>query len=258
MVVLAVVQGATEFLPISSSAHLVAVSEVFLGGHAVGIDIALHAATLAAVLLYFREDVIKLTKALFLKEKSGDKSLAWALIVAILPIVIVGVFAYEILTSLRMVPIVAITLIASGALLIVADYGIHHRWLKVEMPLWRKGLSIGLLQVLAILPGVSRSGITIAGGRLVGLSRKEASRFSFLLAIPVIIGALVLLLVKSPTEVSSFGDASVGTVFLGAIIAFAVAYAVIQAFLKLIDRIGFMPFFIYQIIAGVTLLITAA
>ena len=256
VVMLAVVQGVTEFLPISSSAHVIIVSETFLSGHPAGFDILLHAATFMAVVLYFRKDISRLVQGLFSGTKNADKSLAYALLVATLPIMVAGVFVYEVFESLRMVSVAAVALIVSGSLLIIADYGIHHRWLKIDMPLWRKGLSVGLLQILAILPGVSRSGITIAGGRLFGFSRKEASRFSFLLAIPVIAGALVLLLLKTPLTADSFAGVDFGVVFVGMVVGFGSAYAVIHLFLKLIDRVGFMPFFMYQVLLGLVLLFT--
>lgn len=255
MIVLAVVQGITEFLPISSSAHLVAVSEIFWGdGHPASFDIILHMATLGAVILYFAKDIRRLIPAFFSEEDSKDRTLAHALVLATLPIMVAGVFIYQIFASLRSIPIVATALIASGFLLIIADYSMQKKWFNTNISIRRKGFSIGLLQILALLPGVSRSGITIAGGRLLGFSRKEASRFSFLLAIPVITGALILLLIKTPPAADSFNGASVDTLIIGIITAFGVGYAAIHLFLKLVERVGFLPFFIYQVVLGAVLL----
>ena len=231
MFVLAVVQGVTEFLPISSSAHLIVVSEFFWGvGHPVSFDIVLHAATLGAVVLYFAKDIRQLTIAFFSRQNSKDRAFAHALVLAALPIIFVGTFLYQTFASLRTISMVATALIVSGLLLVVADYSIQKRWIRANIPLQRKGFAIGLLQVLALVPGVSRSGITIAGGRLLGFSRKEASRFSFLLAIPIIAGALVLLLIQTPLTMFSFGETNIGVLLLGVVTAFIVAYTVIHLF----------------------------
>ena len=255
MLVLAVVQGVTEFLPVSSSAHLVIVSEVFWGNsHPASFDIILHAATLGAVIVYFAKDIQRLCIAFFSKKDSKDQKMAHALMLATLPIMVAGVFIYDVFASLRMLPLVATALIGSGFLLVVADYGMRKKWIRVNIPLLRKGFGIGLVQVLALIPGVSRSGITIAGGRILGFSREEASRFSFLLSIPVIAGALALLLLQTPLTTTSFGHTSIGVVLFGVLIAFCIALLTIHLFLKLIERIGFIPFFIYQIILGALLL----
>ena len=195
---LAVMQGVTEFLPISSSAHLVLLGEVFGGGQGAGITIVLHGATLVAVMYYFRRDLCRLLRALFSRKASKDRETVGAVILATLPIALAGFFIYPVFSLLQTVPIVAGALVLSGSLLILADYSIQKKWVEMEVPLWRKGISIGLMQVFALIPGVSRSGITIAGGRLFGFSRREAVRFSFLLAIPTIAGALALLLVQTP------------------------------------------------------------
>ena len=256
MVVLAVVQGVTEFIPVSSSAHLVVVSEIFWkNSHPVSFDIVLHMATLGAVIVYFAKDIRRLFIAFFSKGDSEDRRMAHALVLATLPIMIAGVFVYEVFASLRTLPMVATALIGSGFLLVVADYSIRKKLVRTDIPLLRRGFGIGLLQILALLPGVSRSGITIAGGRLLGFSRKEASRFSFLLAIPVITGALVLLWLRTSLTMSSFGGAGFGTVVLGVLVAFGVAIVAIHLFLKLVERIGFVPFFIYQVALGTALLI---
>ena len=256
IIILAVVQGATEFLPVSSSAHLVLFGEMF--GHPIShpaISIVLHSATLVAIIVYFRQDIYRLMSACFSRTPSRNRSLAYAVALGTLPIACIGFFAYPIFSLLQAIPIVAIALIVSGSLLILADYYTKEKWLKTRTSLWQKGIGIGLLQVFAILPGVSRSGITIAGGRLFGLSRKGAVKFSFLLAIPTIIGALVLIFLRTSITASLFNEIGLTTLLIGACVAGGVAYTTIHFFLKLVERIGFLPFFGYQIALGITLLL---
>lgn len=251
---LAVTQGVTEFLPISSSAHLVLLSEVFGGEQGTGITIVLHGATLVAVLCYFRRDLCRLLRALLSRRASKDREMVGAVILATLPVAVAGFFIYPMFSLLQTVPIVAGALVLSGSLLILADYSVQKKWVKMEIPLWRKGVGIGLMQVFALIPGVSRSGITIAGGRLLGFSRREAVRFSFLLAIPTIAGALVLLLAQTPLAAVSFDGIEGGMLALAAAVAGGVGYATIHLFVRLVERVGFLPFFCYQVALGATLL----
>ena len=254
--ILAVVQGLTEFLPVSSSAHLVLFSDL-LGGDEqdLGIAIVLHAATLVVSLVYFRKDIVRLMRSLFSHSASAGRSELYAVLLGTLPVAIVGFFVYPIFSSVQTVLVVSIALIVSGSLLIFADYAVRKGWKGgVGVPMWRKGLSIGILQIFALLPGVSRSGVTIAGGRLFGFSRQRAARFSFLLAIPAIAGALLLLLVQSPLTALSFGGVGVGVLLLAACISGSIAYAAIHFFLRFIERVGFVPFFGYQVLLGVVLL----
>lgn len=256
MVTLAVVQGVTEFLPVSSSAHLIIVSEIFGGTrHAVSFDIMLHGATLGAVVVYFAKDIQRMARALVAKEDTEDRRISRALVLATMFIAIAGFFMYEIFSEIRSTSIVATALIVSGTLLIIADYSVQ-KGVTHPVPIWRRGIGVGLAQVCALIPGVSRSGITIAAGRALGFSRKEASRFSFILAIPVISGALVVLLGKVVSGSVSFDGVSAGTLTLGMGIAFVVGCLAIHLFLKIIERIGFFPFFLYQVAVGIVLVIT--
>ena len=256
MFILAVVQGMTEFLPISSSAH-VFLFGTLLGdvGHHPGIDIMLHGATLLAVIFYFRKDILRLVLAFFSRHVSDERSLARSLLLGTIPIFLVGFFVYPLFSSLRSVSTIAIAFFISGLLLIAVDYAVQRKWVRVDAPLWRKGLGIGLMQVFALLPGVSRSGITITAGRLFGFSRKEAARFSFFLAIPAIIGALVLLFSITPLTVTSYIGVHLGVLMFGMLVTFITACLTIHFFLKLIERIGFLPFFGYQVVFGVVLLL---
>ena len=255
MFVLAVVQGATEFLPISSSGHLLLASRVFGNGlHPVGLDIVLHVATLLAVVLYFLKD-LRVICAGVLRGSSSERSYFFALLFGTIPVALVGWFLYDVFDVFRGVSVVAVALIVSGLALIVIDYMVRREILTFgrRVPLWRKGFGIGLFQIFALLPGVSRSGATIAAGRLFGLSRREASRFSFLLSIPVICGALLVFLLRTPPD-TVFTGLSFFPLFFVALTAFAIALTVIHFFLKLIERIGFFPFFIYQVLVGLLLL----
>ena len=246
---LAVVQGLTEFLPISSSAHLVLLAQ-FLGGvvQPVGIDIVLHAATLFAVLLYFRKDVASITLGCVRNERKYlDHALS--LFLATIPIVIVGGLLYQGVEVFRATPFIATALIFSATFLLIIDLCFKRGLLRTSHSLYQRSMIVGLFQALAVLPGVSRSGITMAGGLLTGLSRVEAARFSFLLAIPAITGALLLVLVDTDFG----GDLSI--LLIAILLTSSIAYAVIHAFLKLIERVGYIPFCIYQIILGVFLLL---
>ena len=256
IVLLAIVQGLTEFLPISSSAHLVLFGELSGNGeYYQGIDIILHGASLLAVLCYFRKDLSRLIAAFFSRESSAERSMGYALLLGTVPIVVVGFFVYPVFSLLRSVPVVALALVVSGSLLILVDYGVRKGWMRTELRMWRRGVAVGLMQVFALLPGVSRSGITITAGRLVGFSRREAARFSFLLAIPAIVGALLLLCMQTPPFAASFGAMRVSVLLCGAGVAFVAAYAAVHFFLRFVERVGFLPFFMYQVVLGGLLLL---
>lgn len=247
---LAVIQGVTEFLPVSSSAHLV-IAPVLLGHtvQSVLFDSVVHASTLLAVVLYFFRDLRNLVIGCL---SGSPKHLIYAqtLVLGTLPVVVVGWFAYPFFDSLRSVSFVAVALIISGSLLFLVDCLARKGVIGLMSERWR-GLSIGLFQMLALIPGVSRSGITITGGRLFGLSRTEAARFSFLLSIPVIAGALIVTVLRDPSGAAI----SFTPLALAALTAGTVALAVIHLFLRMIERVGFFPFFAYQVLLGGVLLV---
>ncbi len=249
---LALVQGITEFLPVSSSAHLVLVSDVWgYAAQSVAFDIVLHGATLLAALLYFRKDIQTIATGV-IKRDQTQQSYALALLFGTVPVVIIGILIYRGIEVFRAVPVIGIVLILSGIFLFIVDQCGKRGWIRSDTSLSRKGLFIGLFQTLSLLPGVSRSGITMAAGRLVGFSRKESTRFSFLLSIPAITGAL--LLVSAQADITSLSLISTLPLIAAAVTAFCVAYTVIHGFLKLIERIGFTPFCVYQIVLGIVLL----
>ena len=254
-ILLAIIQGLTEFLPISSSAHLILLSELS-GWEDQGLvfDVALHFGTLLAVIFYFREEINEMLDVSNFKTMNTlIKSPLGVITIATIPIVIVGgLFNQFIEANLRTSEVIAIATIVFGLLLYLSDLKGKQADtdLKVTLGL---GFLIGLAQVFALIPGTSRSGITITAALLLGFSRTEAARFSFLLAVPVIIAANILGIyevIQTDTLVFNYLD-----LFLGVSISFLVAYLTIGWFLSLIERIGMLPFFVYRIILGTLLLL---
>lgn len=256
IIVLALVQGLTEFLPISSSGHLILVP-VLVGWEDQGLafDVATHVGSLAAVILYFRRDLLEMTVDSFcaLKEKKmTEKSrLAFFLVIATIPVGIAGLaFAGIISTQLRSPLIMGFSLIFFGVLLGFSDWFGKRKHDEHSIS-WKTVMIIGFAQALALIPGTSRSGITITAGLFLGMTREAASRFSFLLSIPVT--ALAGLyegykLVRSPEVIS-------WTPFVaGILIAGVAAYLCIHYFLAFIRRIGMQPFVIYRIMLGLVIL----
>ena len=248
LILLSVVQGLTEFLPVSSSAHLVLLSE-FLGEEDQGIifDVGVHFGTLMAALVYFRSDlkkmIINLGSHKFL---SKENNLTANLIIAVIPILLLGFLLRDFVNlNLRNSEVIAYATIIFGILLYIGQ--IRKGKENLESVNFKQALIIGLFQCLALIPGTSRSGITITTGLFLGLSATAASRFSFLLAIPTI-GAIALV---ELIRVSFIDITENGTeLSIALIISFLVAYISIDMFLKLIDRIGFTPFVIYRLLLG--------
>ncbi len=256
VVALALVQGLTEFLPISSSAHLILVP-VVLGWPDQGLafDVAVHLGTLAAVVYYFRHAIATLVvdwlASLRRRQSVGESRLAWAVIGATLPAVVFGlVFKEAVETTLRGPLVIATTTIVFGLLLGWADIKGARQRSEHQLGL-RDVLVIGFAQALALIPGTSRSGITITAGLFLGLKRQAAARFSFLLSIPTILGA-GLLKTKDLLEQTQAVDWQ--AIIMGATVSALGAYACIHLFLKLLDRMGMMPFVAYRLILGGMLL----
>ena len=257
IVILALVQGLTEFLPISSSAHLVLLPEL-LGWPDQGLvfDVAVHFGSLLAVFFYFRHEVKRMlyawTGSLGGGEANQDSLLAWWIIVGTLPAVVVGfLFQHSIENSLRAPWIVASASIIFGLLLWVADRSSIRQRNEYELTL-RDVLMIGCSQMLSLIPGTSRSGITITMALMLGLTRQAAARFSFLLAMPVIFASGVLQTVRMLTEVSPI---SWGQLALGIVLSAASAGLCIHYFLRLVERTGMLPFVIYRMLLGIVILL---
>jgi len=253
---LAIIQGLSEFLPISSSAHLILPSEV-LGWPDQGLafDVAVHVGSLVAVIVYFRHDIVNLTQAwldsLFVRRHSRESHLAWFIILATLPAGFAGLLLADFIeANLRSMEVIAFTTIFFGLLLAWADYrGRGER--QIEQMNWRSALWIGIAQALSLIPGTSRSGITITAALALGFDRETAARFSFLMAIPIIVlsgGYEALELLDS----ESVDWALIG---IGTSLSAITAYLCIALFLKVIQRIGMMPFVIYRLLLGGLLIV---
>lgn len=257
IIVLAIVQGLTEFLPISSSAHLVLPSQV-LGWQDQGLafDVAVHVGTLIAVVQYFRTEVKTMAGAwcgsVFKQQHNQDSKLAWWIILATIPAGLAGLFGKAFIeTYLRSGYVIATTTIVFGLLLWYADKTAKQTINEYQSG-WKKVLIIGVAQAMALIPGTSRSGVTMTAGLMLGMTRQAAARFSFLLSIPLIFLAgsyLTLKLFTSGAEVI-WSD-----MILGAVLSYISALVCIHLFLKLIERMGMMPFVIYRLCLGVALFV---
>ena len=254
ILVLACLQGLTEFLPISSSAHLILVP-VLTGWPDQGLafDVAVHVGSLAAVLLYFRRDFAAMLADVLRRPRGGRRSmrLGWLVVIATIPVGLAGIAVdAELSGALRDPLVIAAATIVFGLVLLVADRaGAKHR--GIESIRVRDAVVIGCAQAIALIPGTSRSGITMTAGLFLGLRPEAAARFSFLLSAPVILlagGYKSLQLVAGTSEAEWAGLA------VGALVTAVCAYACIHAFLRLVDRVGFAPFVAYRLVLGAVLL----
>jgi undecaprenyl-diphosphatase len=255
--ILAVVQGLTEFLPISSSAHLVLLPRLLnWPDQGLVFDVALHCGSLMAVLFYFRVEVWRMLRAWWRSLTGGvadrDSLLAWWVIIGTLPAVAVGyLFEGGIEESLRHAWILATASIVFGLLLWLADLGSKRERDEYSLTL-KDVLVIGCGQVLALIPGTSRSGITITMGLFLGLSRKAAARFSFLLAMPIIFASGVLQTQRMLVEVRPIAWSEL---LLGILLSAIAAGLCIHYFLRLVERIGMLPFVVYRVALGLLILL---
>jgi undecaprenyl-diphosphatase len=255
IIALAILQGLTEFLPISSSAHLILLPIIAdWQDQGLAFDVAVHVGTLTAVIYYFRKQVLVLAldwvSSVKLRAHIGESQLAWAVLFATIPVGLVGLFAGELIELyLRHPLVIASTTILFGLLLGWADLKgrrqrTEHKLSIVDI------IIIGCAQALALIPGTSRSGITMTAGLMLGLTRQAAARFSFLLSIPVILlagGMKTIELIQSPTTTNW------SSLSIGAILSAISAYICIHFFLKILDQIGMWPFVIYRLILGILL-----
>lgn len=253
---LALIQGLTEFLPISSSAHLILPSQI-LGWEDQGLafDVAVHIGTLAAVVLYFREQVGQLLVGWFgsFRGQHNEHSrLAWLIVWATIPAVLFGLLAASSIEQYgRSALVIAVTTIVFGLALWWADVKASERLTMSALRL-KDVLVIGFAQALALIPGTSRSGITMTAGLLIGLNRVDAARFSFLMSIPIILMAGAYLGLKLTQEPVAVDWAAI---FSGMVLSFISAFLCIHFFLKIIERMGMLPFVIYRLALGIFLLV---
>jgi undecaprenyl-diphosphatase len=262
---LGLVQGLTEFLPISSSAHLRIIGEFLPSAEDPGAAFTAitQIGTELAVLIFFRVEIASIVRnfvranilrsSSLSREERADNRLGWMIIVGSIPIFIFGfLFQSSIKTTFRSLTLIAITLIAFALILGAADYfGSNAKAMK-ELR-FRDAMLLGLGQSLALIPGVSRSGMTIAVGRTLGYNRSAATKISFFLAIPAVLGSGIYQLYQTlsdpTTEVFSLAET-----FAATVVAFLVGYAVIAWLMRFISKASFRPFVIYRIILGAMLL----
>lgn len=257
--VLAVVQGITEFLPISSSAHLILVPLLTdWDDQGLVFDVAVHLGSLLAVLIYYRAEIGRLIigfcKAPLMNSKdqaaNDSARLAWLLVVSTLPIIVAGVFLNDYIeANFRNLVVIGVSSIVFGIILWIAYQKANANLSLVELTLL-SAVIIGVAQALAIIPGASRSGITLTAGLLVGLSVKEAAKYSFLLSIPTIIGAAVFMLVDDYHQVDLFSISFI----VGIVVSALSAYICIDLFIRFVTRIGMVPFVVYRCLLGVLLI----
>lgn len=258
-VFLGLLQGLTEFLPVSSTGHLILLHSVFGEGTAdMAFDAVLQLATVLAVIIYFRRDIYDMANAVLrrlsrLPVNEKEITLAYAVIVGTIPAVIAGLLLEPYMETIFRSPLlVASVLVLGSFLFMVAEWSVKRQKRDDRLSIG-KGLKIGLFQCLALVPGMSRSGASIAGGMLLGLSRAEAARFSFLLAVPVILGSGL----KKLLDLMMAGDAVAwGDLMVAAAVAFFSGLFAIHFMLSFVRRHTLWPFIWYRLIlAAIVILV---
>ena len=256
-ITLALVQGLSEFLPISSSAHLILVPKITdWPDQGLAFDVVMHLGTLTAVVYYYQNTLKAMSndfyRSIIKCQSVGESKLAWGVLLGTIPVGILGLlFKDSIALNFRSLEVIAYTTLIFGILLGIAS------WFNTRNPNprisinWFDVLFIGMMQALALIPGTSRSGITITAGLLIGLSRQTSIQFAFLLSIPVIAIASASILIElygQPQVVN------ISLLFLGFVVSALSSYFTIVFFIKLLDRVGMMPFVVYRLLLGMYLL----
>ncbi len=250
IVLLSFVQGLTEFLPVSSSGHLLLLNLLKISSQGLALDVFLHFGTLLAVLIYFREDIKKIIYSFFTRK---NMNLLINLLIGTIPIVFVAFFFFDFIKMVFRSPLwVALNSMFWGILLWLADkYAQQSK--NINRIKIREAFMIGCAQALSLIPGTSRSGITMTCARLLGIKRTDSARFSMLLSIPAICGALGYLLLKigkTSVQLPNFSLAVTG-IFLSAVFG----WCFIAFFMKWIQKSSFLIFAIYRIALGVCILL---
>ncbi|MCS6710684.1 undecaprenyl-diphosphate phosphatase [Brachybacterium sp. EF45031] len=274
-IILGIVQGLTEFLPISSSAHLRIIGELLMPGKEPGaaFTAVVQLGTETAVLIYFWRDITRIIgkwfRALAGKgpQSDPDVRMGWLVIIGSIPIGVLGLlFENAIDSTLRNLYITAAMLILFGLLLGVADRFAPQRK-SLEKLTFRDGIIFGLAQALALIPGVSRSGGTITAGLLMGYTRQAAARYAFLLAVPAVFASGLykaleavppLLTAENRQTAAAAGEPTLAAIIVATLIAFVIGYAVIVWFMKLIEHRSYLVFVVYRVVIGVLLLVLLA
>lgn len=258
LILLAVIQGITEFLPISSSAHLILLPQLTgMADQGLALDVAVHVGTLAAVILYFWRDVALAARGLWsllrFRMDGPGVFLALCLIIATIPVIIVGLILKlaGLTEMLRSTALIGWTMLGFGIVLWWADRtGSQER--PAEHWTLKHALILGLWQAVALLPGTSRSGICITGARFLGYGREGAARLAMLMSIPTIIASGGLLALDLTADAALARDAGIASIF-----AFASALAALALMMRLLRSVSFTPYVIYRVILGVILLVIA-
>ena len=243
VILLAALQGITEWLPISSSAHLALAQQFLSVQPPVLFDIFLHAGTIAAVVVFMREDIFRMLKAIRRADtRDEDFRLAVFVITASIPTAIIGFTFRDFFESMFLSPAsIGIALIITGVFLFFCDINSGHRTISTH-----SSILVGVAQGIAVAPGISRSGATIGTALLLGVKREHAARFSFLLSIPAIFGATLF-----EAKDASFGGMDGGMIFIGPLVSATVGYFTIGFFLNYVREKGMRPFAYYCLILGV-------
>lgn len=261
VVVLAILQGLTEFLPVSSSGHLAIASRVFFSGDAgASFTAVTQLGTEFAVLLYFARDIGRIVTAWFRglfapEQRTADYRLGWYVIIGTIPIAVIGLLLKdEIRTAARNLWAIAIALIVFSAVIAAAEY-VGRQGRRVEHLTWRDGVIVGLAQCLALLPGVSRSGATISAGLFLGMNRELAARFGFLLAIPAVFASGLFSLPDAFDPVGEGMSATGPQLLVATLIAFVVGFAAVAWFLRFLVRHSMYWFVGYRVLLGTVVLV---
>lgn len=252
-IILGAVQGVSEFLPISSSGHLLLVPFVF-GWDAQGVafDVMVHAATLVAVVFVFWRDLLGIIRAQW-RGPSFERRLGWMLVVGTIPVIAVALLFQDAIDVVRAHPAaVAASLIGWGVVLAVADRAVVKRVHEIKDVSWKAVVGIGLAQALSLIPGTSRSGITMTAALFAGYSRELAARFSFLLSIPAVAGATAYVVVNAIAQDISLMRPEMIAGFLASLVA---GVAAIKLMLRVIERWTFLPFALYRVTLGIVILV---
>jgi undecaprenyl-diphosphatase len=262
-IILGITQGLSEYLPISSSGHLILVPWLFGWDDFAGngnlektFDVALHLGTLVGAVAYFRHDIVRLTHAAFTRPRSSDGRLGWFVLISAVPAAITGALLSDVIErNTGQIWLIGVMMILGALLLALAD-GTRGKRTIDEVSL-SDALIIGAAQAIALQPGVSRSGVTITAGRFVGLSRDGAARFAFLMSLPVTAGALLF----KWMDVQGNGGVppGFGGAFVWGIVASGVTgYIAVWGTLKIIRTHSFLPFVVYRLFVGTAILILVA
>jgi undecaprenyl-diphosphatase len=264
VVVLAVVQGLTEFLPVSSSGHLAIVSRIFFAADAgASFTAVAQLGTEAAVLAYFARDIVRIVKAwlnglVVTAHRDADYRLGWYVIIGTIPICVLGlVFTDEIRSGVRNLWVVATALVVFSAVIALAEY-LGRQIRHIDQLTWRDAVVVGVAQTLALVPGVSRSGATISAGLFLGLERELAARFGFLLAIPAVFASGLFSLPDAFKPVREGMSATGPQLLAATVIAFAIGLAAVAWFLRFLVRHSMYWFVGYRVAVGVGVLILLA